>query len=253
MLNPVLATAPSLTGGSVVSAATSAAGPVAANSWVSIYGTNLSATTRAWNDGDFTNGGMPFSLDGVSVILTVFGAPRLAYVGYISPTQVNFLLPSDLSAGALPVQVRNPAGTSTPISVTVQANAGQLLTLDGKNVAATHANGTLAVKGGALPGVATTPAAPGETVVLYATGCGAVSPALTPGQVPAQASTLVTSPQVTIGGAAATVVSATVTPGSAGLYQIAVQVPGGAANGDLPLTVQFGTFTAAASVLTIQK
>ena len=73
---------------------------MAPNSWATIYGTNLGVTTRGWSDGDFVNGQIPFSLDGVSVFLNQFGAPRLAYVGYVSPTQINFLLPSDLNATA---------------------------------------------------------------------------------------------------------------------------------------------------------
>ena len=92
-LEPAVAVTPSITTGGVVSSATLAAGPVASNSWVTIYGTDLSPTTRSWNESDFVNGQIPFSLDGVSVVLT--GAPRLAYVGYISPTQINFLIPSD--------------------------------------------------------------------------------------------------------------------------------------------------------------
>src|SRR4051794_28476477 len=55
-LTPVAASAPTITAGNVVSSATSAAGPVSANHWVTIFGTNLSATTRAWTSGDFVNG-----------------------------------------------------------------------------------------------------------------------------------------------------------------------------------------------------
>ena len=94
-LTPAIPAAPAVTAGNIVSAATSVAGPMAPNSWVTIYGTNLGVTTRAWTDSDFVNGRIPFSLDGVSVVLNLFGAPRLAYVGYVSPTQINFLLPSD--------------------------------------------------------------------------------------------------------------------------------------------------------------
>src|SRR6185369_438842 len=71
-LDPATPAVPSVTAGNVLSSATLAAGPVAANSWMTIYGTDLSVTTRAWNESDFTNGGMPFSIDGVSVVLTVF-------------------------------------------------------------------------------------------------------------------------------------------------------------------------------------
>ncbi len=120
-LDPLTPVAPVVTAGNIVSAATGLAGPVAANSWMTVYGTNLSATTRSWTDGDFINGEMPVSLDGVSVILTTFGAPRLASIGYVSPTQINFLLPSDTSSTTAQVQIRNPAGLTAQVAVTVQA------------------------------------------------------------------------------------------------------------------------------------
>jgi uncharacterized protein (TIGR03437 family) len=253
-LTPAIPVAPSVTAGNIVSAATSAAGPVAPNSWVTIYGSNLGVTTRGWTDSDFVSGGIPVALDGVSVLLNLFGAPRLAYVGYVSPTQVNFLLPSDLTPTATTVQVRNPAGISTAVPITVQANATQLFTIDGKNVLGTHANGVYLGKAGLTPSLSTTPAAPGETIVIYATGLGAANPALITGQVPAEAASVVTLPQVTIGGDTATVLSAVVVPGAAGLYQINVQVPSNAPNGDLPLVVRVGTAASSvATILTVQK
>jgi uncharacterized protein (TIGR03437 family) len=241
-LTPAIPSSPSVAAGAVLSAGTYAAGPVSPDSWVSIYGTNLAVPTRAWTAADFRNGAMPSSLDGVSVMVNLFGAPRLAYVGYVSPTQVNFLLPSDIVPTATTVQVRNPSGISTAVPLTVQANAGQLFTVDGKAVLGTKASGSLLGK-----------AAPGETIVIYGTGLGATNPALIQGQVPAEAAPLTTLPRVTIGGAAATVVAAGVVPGSAGVYQITVQVPVDAANGDLPVIVQIGTASSAAATLTVQK
>ena len=67
-LAPAIPAAPSVTAGNIVSAATSVAGPMAPNSWVTIFGSNLGVTTRGWADSDFVNGGIPFSLDGVSVL-----------------------------------------------------------------------------------------------------------------------------------------------------------------------------------------
>jgi uncharacterized protein (TIGR03437 family) len=252
-LNPVIPAAPAVTAGNIVSAATSVAGPLAANSWVTVFGSNLAATTRAWTDSDFTNGALPTSLDGVSVILNAFGAPRLASVAFVSPTQINFLLPSDTNSTTVQVQVRNPAGSTAQQPITVQANAQQLLTLDGKYVAGTHVNGSIAAKAGQFPSTTTIPAAPGETVVLYATGCGPTTPALIPSQVATQSGPITGSPQVTIGGISATVVSATVVAGSAGLYQLTVQVPATAPNGDLPVLVTIGTFTSASTLLTVLK
>jgi uncharacterized protein (TIGR03437 family) len=242
-LSPAIPAAPTVTAGNIISAVTSATGPVAPDSWVTIYGANLGVTSRAWAASDFLNGAMPFSLDGVSVLLT--GAPRLAYVGYVSPTQVNFLMPSDQGAANLTVQVRNPAGISTAVPLTVAATAGQLFTADGKSVLGAKANGNLLSKA--------TPAAPGETIVLYGTGLGPTTPALVPGQVPTEASPLATLPRVTIGGASATVASGSVVPGSAGVYQLVVQVPTDAANGDLPVVLQIGTASSVAATLTVQK
>jgi uncharacterized protein (TIGR03437 family) len=245
VLNPVAPAAPVVTAGNIVSAATNVAGSLAANSWVTIYGTNLAATTRGWADSDFVNGAMPYSLDGVSVIIAQFAAPRTAYIGYISPTQINFLLPSDAFSTATTVSVKNGAGTSAPLSITVAANTPQLFTSDGKSVLGAHANGTLLSK--------TAPAAPGETIVVYGTGCGPTSPALIPGLVPTDASPLATLPTATIGASNATVLSAVVVPGSAGVYQINLQVPADAANGDLPLILKVGNGSSASTVLTVQK
>jgi uncharacterized protein (TIGR03437 family) len=245
-LTPLVAAAPTVTAGNIVSSATGVAGPIAANSWVTIYGTNLCAIARGWLDSDFMNSGMPFSVEGVSVILNVNNTPRVANVGYVSPTQVNFLMPSNAGVGATTVQVKNLAGTSAPVTITVAAGAPQLFTADGKSVLGSHAAGALLGKGSLA-------AAPGETITLYGTGLGATAPAQIPGVVPTTASPLATLPQVTIGGAAATVSFAGVVPGTARVYQINVQVPSAAANGDLPVVVQADTGTAATTTLTVQK
>jgi uncharacterized protein (TIGR03437 family) len=253
-LDPAIPGVPSVSAAGIVSAATSTAGPVAANSWVTAYGSNLGVTTRSWSESDFTNGGLPTSLDGVSVVLTVFGAPRLAYPGYVSPTQVNFLLPSDAAAAPTQVQLRNPAGITTALPLTIQANAPQLLTVDGKFAWAFHSNGSGAGQSGLLPSdPSTTPAAPGESIVLYGTGLGPTAPPLIPGQVPLQAAALARLPQVTIGGADAIVISGGVIAGNPGVYQLNVQVPASTPNGDQSVVVQLGTATSAPVLITVQK
>jgi uncharacterized protein (TIGR03437 family) len=242
-LDPAIPSTPSLAGGDAVSQATLAAGPVTPDSWVTIYGTNLGVTTRYWTDSDFLEGRMPFSLDGVSVSLNLLGSPRLAYIGYVSPTRVDFLIPSDaLSTNAAFAQVRNPAGTSEALTFTIQPNAPQLYTADGKHVSGAQADGSALAK-----------AAPGETVTLYGTGFGPTTPALIPGQFPTVANPVATLPQIMIGGEAANVMSASNAPGQPGVYQIQVQVPGDAATGDLPVVVLSGGFTSATTLITIQK
>jgi hypothetical protein len=45
----------------------SGAPSIESGSWVSIYGANLSATTRTWKSSDFEGNNLPLVLDGVSV------------------------------------------------------------------------------------------------------------------------------------------------------------------------------------------
>jgi uncharacterized protein (TIGR03437 family) len=252
-LNPVTPVAPAISTNGIVSAATLAPGPVSANSWITIYGTNLGATTRLWQDSDFVNGAFPTSLDGVSVILTAFGAPRRGYIGYVSPTQINVLLPSDTNATTVQVQVKNSAGLTAQTPITVQANAPQLLTVDGKYVLATHADGSVVGKAGLTTAFSTSPAAPGETITVFATGCGSTNPALIPGQVPVQTNNLVALPQFTLGGNAANVASGAVVAGAGGVYQIKVQIPAAAASGDMTLIAQLGTASSASTLITVQR
>jgi uncharacterized protein (TIGR03437 family) len=93
---------------------------------------------------------------------------------------------------------------------------------------------------GLVDGVSTTPAAPGDVITLWGTGFGPTSPPAPSGQEApdGQVESVVNPPSVLIGGIPAMVVSATLTPGQAGLYQIAVQVPDGLADGDQPVTMQ---------------
>lgn len=252
-LQPVIPAAPVVSAGNIVSAATFAPGPLAPYSWVTVYGSNLGATTRSWRESDFINGAMPVSLDGVSVILTAFGAPRRASVGFVSPTQVNFLLPSDTNATTVQVQVRNPAGISAQLPITVQANAPQLLTLDGRYAFATHADGGIIGKAGLLGSTPLSPAAPAETIRLYCTGCGPTNPPLVPSQLATQALPVATLPRVTIGGANANVASATALPDNPGVYSVVVQVPSDGAPGDQAVIIQLGTFSSASTQITIQK
>ncbi|MGH9614869.1 MAG: hypothetical protein ACRD4P_17540, partial [Bryobacteraceae bacterium] len=68
--------APIVSANGVVNGA-SFAGPISAGSWFTIFGSNLfSGSPRIWASGDFVDGRLPTSLDGVSV--TVNGVP--AYV-----------------------------------------------------------------------------------------------------------------------------------------------------------------------------
>lgn len=210
---------------------------IAAGSWVSIQGQNLSSTTRTWTNDDFGNG-TPTSLDGVSV--SISGKP--AYVYYISPTQINVQAP-DVPAGAASVVVTNSSGTSNAFSATVADYAPGFF-LTGQYAIATHQDGTLVAPAGLYGN--SSPAVGGETVILWGTGFGPVSPSVAPGKTASEALGASTvayislPPSITIGGVPATVVGAALNPSALGLYQIAITVPNAAASGDQAIVANAG-------------
>jgi uncharacterized protein (TIGR03437 family) len=240
---------PTITAGGVVDAAAGGTA-IAPGTWVSIFGTALSATTRAWRGADFVNGQLPIALDGVSV--TIDG--KSAAVAFISPTQINVLATDDAVTGLVPVVVKNAVGTSDPVLALQQTAAPALFQFPGtKYAAGEHADGSLLV-GPALvqQGYPGTAAHVGETIVLFGTGFGATQPAISataPVTVPLPLAHLEEF-SVRIGGLDATVAYAGLI--SPGLYQFNVVVPQVAA-GDQPVVAELrGLLSQAALMITIQ-
>ncbi|MEO8370117.1 MAG: hypothetical protein ABI806_13030, partial [Candidatus Solibacter sp.] len=226
---------------------------IAPGTWVTLFGTALASTTRSWRDSDFVAGQLPLSLEGVSV--TING--KAAAVAYISPLQLNVLAPDDAATGLVAVQVKNGLGSSESALALKQTAAPaffQFPTASVNYVAGTHVNGAY-LAGPALnrQGTSGTPAQPGETIVLYGTGFGATSPAIS-------ATALVPSPlplvrlddlRVRIGGLDATIAYAGLI--SPGLYQFNVVVPA-VADGDQPVIAELrGLLSQANLLLTVQK
>jgi len=193
---------------------------IASGTWISIFGANLSQNTYLWQASDIVNGALPTLLQGVSV--TVNGLP--AYVDYVSPTQINALAPDDDTLGPVPVQVTTAGETSNAVTVQKSLFAPAFLTFDGTHVAALHADYSLIGAPNLLPGAVTTPAKPGEIILLYGVGFGPANPPQPTGQLVATATPLATNAvQVTIGGQVANVAFAGLV--ESGLYQFNVTVP----------------------------
>jgi uncharacterized protein (TIGR03437 family) len=201
--------------------------------WVSIVGTNLSQTTRLWQGSDFVGSSLPTSLSGVSV--TIDGLP--AYVEYISPTQINVLAPDDAAVGAVQVQVTDSQVTSNSFTAQKQQFSPAFFTFAGSYVAAQHADYSLVGKPGLIAGVTSTPAAPGETVLIWATGFGPTNPPLPTGQLVAAPAAPANSVTFTIGGVTAPVAYSGLV--GSGLYQFNVTVPN-VPNGDAAVVAQVG-------------
>ncbi len=225
---------PTLSNGGAVNAATNLAGPLAAGSLVSLYGSGLANTTA-----QATSLPLPATLGNASVFVNGFPAPLL----FVSPNQINLQVPWELGLGD---------GT-TPFTVIIGGPA-YLGTRTGAPVNGTISNTISAGVGVASPGVfaivnadgsltSSKPAGAGDVLVVYANGLGAVDNPVKTGQ-PAPGDKLsrtLTTPTVTIGNVPAQVLFSGLAPGFVGLYQINITVPAGVAAGSsTPLVVSIG-------------
>jgi uncharacterized protein (TIGR03437 family) len=221
---------------------------IAPNTWVLIKGSNLAnaGDSRIWLGSDFLNGQMPTQLDGVSVTMN----DENAYVYYISPVQVNVLTPPDLAPGPVTVKVASGGTTSAAFTAQAQPLSPSFFIFAGGYVIGSHLNGTLLGPTSLYPG-SSTPAQPGELVVLYANGFGPTSVPVVPGSS-TQSGMLPTLPVIQIGGINAAVQFAGLV--ARGEYQFNVYVPSSAPNGDNPITAQYnGLSTQAGAVITVQQ
>lgn len=211
---------------------------IAGGSWVSIYGSNLSATTRSWQNSDFVGNSLPFALDGVSV--TING--KAAAIYYISRGQLNVQAPSDSSTGTVQVQVSSSLGSATG-AATLQQYAPGFFPFSGKYAAAVHADGVYVAPAGFFgAGLASRPAQPGETILLFGTGFGPTTPTVPSGQIVNGAAPLTDPTQlhIRIGGVLASVQFAGIV--AAGEYQFNVVVPA-LADGDQLLIADIAGLT----------
>jgi uncharacterized protein (TIGR03437 family) len=193
-------------------------------SWLTLRGTNLSPTTRVWAAEDFSAGKLPTQLDGVSV--TVNGKPGYPY--YVSPAQLNVLIPDLDTEEPLAFRISTPAGTLTTSSTAlVRKYAPAFFMFEAENskyVAGVHPDGTLLGKTTLYPGLNLRPAKPGGIVQLYGCGFG-------PSDPPRPTSDVVTSPAQLASAVAVTIdsfVKAKVLWAGivgSGLVQINIEVP----------------------------
>jgi uncharacterized protein (TIGR03437 family) len=215
----------------------------APGSWVEIYGSTLGPDTEGWTGAEFTNGLAPTSLNGVSVSI----GGQAAFVDYISATQVNAQLPSNIATGGtLQLTVTNANGTSAPVNITVNTTEPGLLAPAlfkiGSNqyVVAQFSDGTYVLPTGAIAGVDSRPAKPGETVVIYGVGFGSVTPNIPAGEIVTEANRLSASFEVLFGKTPAQLPYFGLAPSFVGLYQFNVTVPAVADNDLVPLTFNLG-------------
>ena len=228
-----------------------------------IYGCDLTNSTALWN---FQGATAPTNIAGVTVSVGGFSAN----LDYVSPTQVNALIPMELPAGSQTVYVFSSTGANngfTTSSNGFQVNVAQtspglwappeLLFGAKQYVGALFKDGSGlvlppgAVLTGDFAGIPSRPALPGDVIVLYGVGFGPVCvtavagcAAIPDGQVVTQANTLETSMNVVFGGAAGTLADLTyagLALNSVGVYEIDLVVPEIPASNVTALSFSLGT------------
>ncbi len=229
-----------------ISNAANGLSPVSPGSLVSIYGTNLAAGLAQADS-------IPLSttLSDVSVTFNGVAAPLL----FISGGQINAQLPwnvlSSGTTGTANVVVTRNKQASTPQSLPVGPFSPGIFAI-GTIAVAINPDGSIAAPPGAIPGIATKPAKIGDPggLVILCTGLGAVDS--TPANGAASLDklrTATTTPTVMIGGKAATVVFAGLSPQFVGVNQINIAIPAGTQTGDaVPIQISLGSVTTSASI-----
>lgn len=207
--------------GGVVNAASFAPNiNVAPGSIVSAFGGNL-----ATSNGNAASFPLPTVLGGIKLSMGGEDMPLF----YSGTGQINAQVPFDLPINATTSLVARSMGAasesdSVPIAVTLGATQPGIFLIGTASQGAILNVANQVVDAG-------NPATAGDVIVIYCTGLGPTAPTVTTGQ-PSPNQAIVTIPAtVTIGGVAASVQFAGLSPGFAGLYQVNAVVPMGAAAG----------------------
>ena len=227
---------------SVVNNASFALGtnPLAPGTIAAIFGTALDNGTNNAFSSFGTNGELLTTLGGASVTFNGISAPMFSAF----PGQLNVQIPDGLGTAISAMVVVTVGGqSSAPQTVPLGSFSPGLFSTNQKGTgqgAIQIANtSTYAAASGSISGSASRAVKPGEFITIYCTGLGAVSNPPAPGTAASNnpLSHTLSTPKVTIGGDAATVSFAGLSPGYVGLYQVNAQIPADAAGGGT-VTVQ---------------
>jgi uncharacterized protein (TIGR03437 family) len=210
-------TSPAYTSQSIVNAATQTAEALAPNTLATLYGTNLAFSTRSVLKSDIVRGMMPVTLDGVGVWVNSIQCSLF----YISPTQINFVVPYQFTSGTVSVIVARDGQAGPSVNIQLSNTSPGLFLWNG-NALAAHLSGAVISP--------TSPAVPGETIILYAGGLGRTSPDTVSGELATGAFPIyyLSQLQILFNGVPCppgSILYAGLAPGFAGLYQINLVLP----------------------------
>lgn len=221
---PLAAQTPDVAEGGVLNSASFVRGQaVTPGSLISIFGTNLAASTAAADS-------IPLSTSLANVSVTFNNVP--APLAFVSQTQINAQLPwNTLPAGTLTgtanIVVTRSGAASAPRAVSIAPFAPGIYRFLPSNMAVVFnaVDGIVSQPENSIQGITTRPAKRGDFLTILGSGLGVVDRPVENGRNSIdQLRTAVTQPVVLIGGLTAPVSFAGLTPQFVGVYQVNVQV-----------------------------
>lgn len=189
--------------------------PISAGTILSLFGTSLAPV-----DGQ-SAASVPLPTNMAGVTVTINGVPAPLF--YVSRNQINLQTPFSISGETATIAVNNNSFVSNEVEVPVAATSPGIFSANQSGIGPgiiTHADFSLVTP--------EDPALPGETVIIFLTGLGAVDPPVADGAAgPADPLSYITDPNLTVefGGEAGTVLFAGAAPFFVGLYQVNVTIP----------------------------
>src|SRR5579863_2779235 len=222
---------PAVNAGGVVNSGSYAAHGVAPGSIVSIFGTNLAATTTLAKSIP-----LPTTLSDVTSV-TFNGIHAPLY--FVSAGQINAqlpwnVLPAGTNSGAVSVVVNRGSGSSTPQSVNVVQSLPGIFTVTanglGQAIATDNADGAITAPTGSIAGVNPPPhpVKIGDYLIVWCTGLGDVDSPIGNGNASSdKLRHTLTVPAVLIGGVQQKLIYSVLSPQFVSENQVAVQVVSG--------------------------
>ena len=216
-----------------MNAASRLAGPVAPGEMVAITGSNIGPATPA--SGVFESNGV---LDTLLSETQVLFDGRAASISQAGPNQIVAQVPYEVASQASThAQVYYSGSHTVDVTLPVTPTAPGVYTVAGGTGPAVAMLADLSANS------ATNPAAAGSAITIFATGEGQTAPASVDGRSPSSPSypEPVAQISMTIGGLAATILSAAEAANQAGMLQIEAQIPANLAGGAAAVSLTIGT------------
>lgn len=205
---------------SITNSATSLPNRLSAYSLISIYGKDLSNISWQASVNELAQRRLPISLPVVNLSVRL-GLDYLPLI-YVSPSQINCLIPANMLPGNFELRVSRGGTAGPAVVVELLPESPEIFRLDLIWAAATRTDGRLVSPA--------EPAKAGEVILLYGTGFGPTGILSNGGEFVRSASELLRRDGFRVrlneeSLPADSILYVGVTPGFAGLYQVNVRLP----------------------------